>query len=83
MRQGLKIFGRQIKGFLQEEGQLIGFETRTSSPVRVCRDKESLEHPVISGLFPCGEGAGYAGGIVSAALDGMRCALRDAEKLKK
>ena len=83
MRQGLKIFGRQIKGFLQEEGQLIGFETRTSSPVRVCRDKESLEHPVISGLFPCGEGAGYAGGIVSAALDGMRCALRVAEKLKK
>ena len=83
MRQGLSLFGRQIKGFLQEEGQLIGFETRTSSPVRICRDKESLEHPEISGLFPCGEGAGYAGGIVSAALDGLRCAHRVAEKLKK
>jgi len=83
MRQGLKLFGNRIKGFVKEEGQLIGFETRTSSPVRVPRNKITLEHPQISGLFPCGEGAGYAGGIVSAALDGMRCSIRVAEMLQR
>jgi uncharacterized FAD-dependent dehydrogenase len=63
-----------MKGYLTEECNLIGFETRTSSPVRIPRDAVSLQHPEVIGLFPCGEGAGFAGGIVSAALDGMRCA---------
>ena len=74
MREGLQLFGRQIRGYLSSEALLLGFETRTSSPVRVPRLDETLEHPEIGGLFPCGEGAGYAGGIVSAALDGMRVA---------
>lgn len=71
---GLKSFARQMPGYGSDEALLIGFETRTSSPVRIPRDEKSLEHPTTPGLFPCGEGAGYAGGIVSAALDGMRCA---------
>lgn len=79
MQKGLKQFGRRINGYTGSEGQLIGFETRTSSPVRVPRDPATLEHVHIRGLFPCGEGAGYAGGIVSAALDGMRCAKLAAE----
>ena len=74
MRQGLRLFDRQIKGYASSEALLLGFETRTSSPLRIPRDAVSLEHPEISRLFPCGEGAGYAGGIVSAALDGLRCA---------
>ena len=74
MRQGLELFGRQMPGYTSSEGLLIGFETRTSSPVRIPRDKNTLEHPQVKALFPCGEGAGYAGGIVSAALDGMRIA---------
>jgi uncharacterized FAD-dependent dehydrogenase len=74
MRRGLKLFGQQMHGYITEECNLIGFETRTSSPVRVPRDADSLQHPEVTGLFPCGEGAGYAGGIVSAALDGIRCA---------
>jgi uncharacterized FAD-dependent dehydrogenase len=74
MRRGLMLFGEQMRGYITEECNLIGFETRTSSPVRVPRDPDSLQHPDIIGLYPCGEGAGYAGGIVSAALDGIRCA---------
>ena len=74
MREGLRLFGRQIRGYDSREGLLLGFETRTSSPLRVPRRDDTLEHPEIEGLFPCGEGAGYAGGIVSAALDGMRVA---------
>lgn len=74
MRTGLALFGRQIRGYTSEEGLLLGFETRTSSPVRIPRDPKTLQHPQISGLFPCGEGAGYAGGIVSAALDGWNVA---------
>lgn len=74
LRRGLQIFGEQMQGYLDGECNLVGFETRTSSPVRIPRDKERLEHPEVAGLFPCGEGAGYAGGIVSAALDGRRCA---------
>lgn len=74
MREGLRLFGRQFPGYLSNEALLLGFETRTSSPVRIPRIDETLEHPNLSGLFPCGEGAGYAGGIVSAALDGMRVA---------
>lgn len=67
-------FGRKQKGFLTNEAVLIGAETRTSAPVRVPRDMENLQHIGVEGLFPCGEGAGYAGGIVSAAIDGERCA---------
>ena len=74
MREGLRLFGRQMHGYISSEALLIGFETRTSSPVRVPRQDHTLEHPQIAGLFPCGEGAGYAGGIVSAALDGLRIA---------
>jgi uncharacterized FAD-dependent dehydrogenase len=74
MREGLKLFGRQIRGYTSAQALLLGFETRTSSPVRVPRRDDTLEHPQLRGLFPCGEGAGYAGGIVSAALDGMRIA---------
>jgi uncharacterized FAD-dependent dehydrogenase len=79
MRRGLKLFGQQMRGYITEECNLIGFETRTSSPVRVPRDDKTLQHPDIQGLYPCGEGAGYAGGIVSAALDGIRCAEACAE----
>jgi len=67
MRCGLQIFDRQMRGYLTAEANLVGFETRTSSPVRIPRDSATLEHPELKGLFPCGEGAGYAGGIVSAA----------------
>jgi hypothetical protein len=74
LREGLRLFGRRMRGYVNPEASLLGFETRTSSPVRVPRDSETLENPSLPGLFPCGEGAGYAGGIVSAALDGMRCA---------
>lgn len=74
MRRGLDIFGKQMRGYVTEECNLIGFETRTSSPVRIPRNETDLQHPDLPGLFPCGEGAGFAGGIVSAALDGMRCA---------
>ncbi|MBP9224000.1 MAG: FAD-binding protein [Verrucomicrobiales bacterium] len=74
MREGLKMFGKRMPGYLGEEANLIGFETRTSSPVRIPRDPETLQHPDVRALYPCGEGAGFAGGIVSAALDGVRCA---------
>ena len=63
-----------MRGYRTNEAILVGVESRTSSPVRIPRDKESLRHPQIKNLYPCGEGAGYAGGIVSAAIDGMRCA---------
>ncbi|PXA04206.1 FAD-binding protein [Coraliomargarita sinensis] len=79
LRRGLEIFGRQMHGYVTEDCNLVGFETRTSSPVRIPRDQDSLQHPDVAGFFPCGEGAGYAGGIVSAALDGMRCAKAAAE----
>ena len=74
LQEGFKTFGRQAHGFLTNEATLIAVETRTSSPVRIIRDHETLQHIRIQGLFPCGEGAGYAGGIVSAGVDGERCA---------
>lgn len=79
LREGFKTFGRQSHGFLTNEAVMIGLETRTSSPVRIVRDAQTLMHVEIAGLFPCGEGAGYAGGIVSAGVDGERCAERCAE----
>lgn len=74
LKQGLSGFGRRMPGYVTKEAVLVGFETRTSSPVRIPRDPETLQHPEVAGLVPCGEGAGFAGGIVSAALDGYRCA---------
>jgi uncharacterized protein len=74
LKQGFKDFGKKMHGYFTNDAQIIGVESRTSSPVRIPRDKETLEHPQIKGLFPCGEGAGYAGGIVSAAMDGERSA---------
>ena len=74
LQEGFKVFGRQAHGFLTNEAVLIAVETRTSSPVRIVRDRETLQHIRVQGLFPCGEGAGYAGGIVSAGVDGERCA---------
>ena len=74
LQQGFRQFGKQAHGFLTNEAVMIAVETRTSSPVRIVRDNETLMHVQIEGLFPCGEGAGYAGGIVSAGVDGERCA---------
>ena len=74
LREGFKMFGNKMRGYLSNDAQIIGVESRTSSPVRVPRDKETLEHISTKRLYPCGEGAGYAGGIVSAAMDGERCA---------
>ncbi len=74
LRDGFRTFGRQAHGFLTNEATLIAVETRTSAPVRILRDRDRLMHVRLEGLFPCGEGAGYAGGIVSAGVDGERCA---------
>ncbi len=74
LRQGFRKFGEKMKGYLTNEAQVVGVESRTSAPVRVPRDKTTLQHTQIQGLFPCGEGAGFAGGIVSAAMDGEKCA---------
>jgi uncharacterized FAD-dependent dehydrogenase len=82
LQQGFKNFGTKMKGYLTNDAQVVGVESRTSSPVKIPRDAETLEHPQIGRLFPCGEGAGYAGGIVSAAMDGERCAEAVALKVK-
>ena len=82
LRKGFQQFGRQSRGFLTNEAVMIGVETRTSAPVRIVRDRETLQHVRVKGLFPCGEGAGYAGGIVSAGIDGERCAEAAAVYLK-
>lgn len=83
LQEGFKTFGKNAHGFLTNEATLIAMETRTSSPVRIVRDRETLQHVRIQGLFPCGEGAGYAGGIVSAGVDGEKCAEMCAEYLKQ
>lgn len=74
LREGLRLFDRQMRGYVSADALLLGFETRTSSPVRIPRRDDTLQHPQLAGLFPCGEGAGYAGGIVSAAIDGLKVA---------
>ena len=76
LQQGLRLFGKRMRGYYTNEAVVIAVESRTSSPVRIPRDDETLEHPTVRGLFPCGEGAGYAGGIVSAAMDGERVVER-------
>ena len=83
LREGFKDFGRKSHGFLTNEAVVIAVETRTSSPVRIVRDNETLMHVGVEGLFPCGEGAGYAGGIVSAGVDGERCAEMAAEYVSR
>jgi uncharacterized FAD-dependent dehydrogenase len=74
LREGFRQFDKISRGFLTNDAVMIGVETRTSSPVRILRDKETFQHVDLKGLYPCGEGAGYAGGIVSAAIDGENCA---------
>jgi uncharacterized FAD-dependent dehydrogenase len=74
LREGFVDFGKKMRGYRTNEAVLVGVESRTSSPARIPRAKETFSHPQITNLFPCGEGAGYAGGIVSAAMDGIACA---------
>lgn len=74
LQEGFKAFGKKMKGYLTNEAVIVGVESRTSSPIRIPREKETLQHPQVKGLYPCGEGAGYAGGIISAAIDGEKCA---------
>ena len=81
LQQGFRKFGSFARGFLTNEAILIGVESRTSSPVRIPRDAATMQHVSVKGLYPCGEGAGYAGGIVSAAIDGEKCAVALAESL--
>jgi uncharacterized FAD-dependent dehydrogenase len=81
LQEGFQNWGKKMNGFLSNNAQIIGVESRTSAPVRIPRDKETLEHVQIKNLYPCAEGAGYAGGIVSAAMDGERCAEKVAEKV--
>lgn len=76
LRDALQVFGKKLKGYVSNEAIMVATESRTSSPVRIPRDRESLQHPQLKGLYPCAEGAGYAGGIVSAAIDGENCASR-------
>ena len=83
LQEGLKAFVNKMRGYLTNDAVLHAVESRTSSPVRIPRDKETLEHIQIKGLYPCAEGAGYAGGIMSAAIDGQKCADKIAEKIKK
>ncbi|MHC2990203.1 FAD-binding protein [Pontibacter sp. HJ8] len=83
LREGFKAFGNKMRGYLSNDAQIVGVESRTSSPVRIPRNRETLEHVQIRNLYPCGEGAGYAGGIVSAAMDGERCAEMIAAKVAR
>ncbi|MCT4663886.1 MAG: FAD-binding protein [Flavobacteriales bacterium] len=76
LKDGFRAFGRKMKGYYTEEANVVGVESRTSAPIQIPRDTEKLTHPQVENLYPCGEGAGYAGGILSAALDGIRCAER-------
>jgi len=83
LKKAFVAFGTKMRGYYTNDAVLVAPESRTSSPVRIPRDKETLMHPEIEGLFPCGEGAGYAGGIVSAAIDGENCAKQAVELLNK
>jgi uncharacterized FAD-dependent dehydrogenase len=83
MREGFVQFGNSMRGYMTNEAILHAPESRTSSPVRIPRDAETLEHLQIKGLYPCGEGAGFAGGIISAAIDGEKCAIKIAQSISK
>jgi hypothetical protein len=76
LQQGFREFGRKMKGYFTNDAVIVATESRTSSPVRIPRDRETYQHPQISNLYPCAEGAGYAGGIVSAAMDGENVASK-------
>jgi uncharacterized FAD-dependent dehydrogenase len=76
-------FGSMMKGYHTSEAVILGTESRTSSPIRIPRNSETLEHIGVSGLYPCGEGAGYSGGIVSSAMDGVNCAMAVVKKFKR
>jgi uncharacterized FAD-dependent dehydrogenase len=82
LRDALKVFEKKLRGYVSNEAVMVATESRTSSPVRIPRNRETLEHIEVAGLYPCAEGAGYAGGIVSAAMDGERCADMIAKKVK-
>ncbi len=82
LRDALQAFGKKLKGYVSNDAVMVATESRTSSPVRIPREKETLEHPQIKGLFPCAEGAGYAGGIISAAIDGENCAMAVVNQMK-
>ncbi|MDT3404003.1 NAD(P)/FAD-dependent oxidoreductase [Mucilaginibacter terrae] len=81
LQKALPAFGRKMKGYYTNEALLVGVESRTSSPIKIPRDRETLQHPQVAGLYPCGEGAGYAGGIISAAIDGINCAVAAIKQL--
>ena len=83
LRKGIASFDRKMRGYVTPDAIVVGVESRTSTPVRIPRDKDTLMHPEVKGLFPTGEGAGYAGGIISAALDGERIANAIAEYIGK
>jgi uncharacterized FAD-dependent dehydrogenase len=83
LQKAFKLFDNKMKGFLTNDAVIHAPESRTSSPVSIPRDSETLEHVEVKGLYPCAEGAGYAGGIISAAIDGMKCAEAIFEKQKK
>lgn len=82
LKEAFQEFGKKMRGYFTNQAVIVGVESRTSSPVRIPRDKETFQHPQIAGLYPCGEGAGYAGGIVSAAIDGEKCAIACATTVK-
>lgn len=82
LREAISVFDKRMRGYLTNEAVVVGVESRTSTPVRIPRDRESLQHPEIAGLYPAGEGAGFAGGIISAALDGERIAEAISESIK-
>ena len=81
LKSALPLFGKKMKGYYTNEAILLGVESRTSSPVRIPRNKDDYQHPQVKNLYPCAEGAGYAGGIVSAAIDGINCANAIAKQL--
>jgi uncharacterized FAD-dependent dehydrogenase len=81
LKAGFKSFGKKMRGYLHPDGIIVATESRTSSPIRIPRNPETLEHETTHHFYPCGEGAGYAGGIVSAAIDGEKIALKIAEKI--
>ena len=82
LRDGFRQFDKKMHGFVTNEALVVGVESRSSSPIRIPRNADTLQHTQISGLFPCGEGAGYAGGITSSAIDGENCAEMAAEMVK-
>ena len=83
LQKAFVIFGEKMKGYYTSDANILGVESRTSSPIKLSRDPETMQHLQVKNLYPCGEGAGYAGGIVSSALDGINCAEKIALNVKK